>query len=193
MAKRRRLNRDRVIEAAVEMADEAGRPDAVTLTALADRLDVRTPSLYNHIDSLADLHHGMAVYAVRRLVDCVRGAAAGKLGREALISMAGAYRRFAHDHPGVYPLVVRAPDPGEATLAAVAQELLQILLLVFASFGLDGDDALHAVRGFRSVLHGFVALEAADGFKMTFDLDESYQRLITTYLDGLVSTNSLNR
>lgn len=172
------------------MADDAGRPDAVTLTALADRLGVRTPSLYNHVDGLDDLYHAMAVFGVRRLIDCVRSAAAGKIGREALLAMAGSYRRFAHEHPGIYPLIVRAPDPDEDTLTTLAQELLQILLLVFASLGLEGDDALHAVRGFRSVLHGFVALEAAEGFKMSLDPDESFQRLVMTYLDGLVSTST---
>lgn len=187
MAKRRRLNRDRVVEAAAAMADEAGRPDAVTLTALADRLGVRTPSLYNHVDSLDDMHHAMAVLGVRRLINSVRDAAAGKIGREALLAIAGAYRQFAHDHPGIYPLTIHAPDPAEETLTALAQELLQILLLVFASIGLEEDDALHAIRGFCAVLHGFVALEAADGFRLSLDRDESFDRLIMAYLEGIIT------
>lgn len=173
------------------MADAAGAVEAVTLTALAAALDIRVPSLYNHIDGLEDLRHAMAVYGVQRLLDCLRLAAAGHVGREALLSMARAYRRFAQEHPGIYPLTIRAPEPGDETLAALAQELLQLLLLVLASFGLQGEDALHAVRGFRSLLHGFVALEVAEGFKMPLDREESFGRLVTTYLDGLAGEKVL--
>ncbi len=189
MAKRRWLNREHVIEAAVTLADEAGNPNSVTLTQLAEKLDIRVPSLYNHVANLEDLRHGMAVYGGRRLIDSLREASLGKIGREALGSMAGAYRDFAHQHPGIYPLIIRAPDPEDRELVPLAQELLQMLLLVMASLGLQGDIALHAVRGIRAVLHGFVTLEAAEGFKMALDEDESFYLLLNNYLNGLATND----
>lgn len=187
MVKRRWLSREIVVEKAVEMADAAGTAEAVTLTALAASLDVRVPSLYNHVASLEDLYQAMAVYGTRRLIARLRAASAGLAGREALLSMADAYRRFAHEHPGIYPLTIRAPDPAEEALTALAQELLQMLLLVLASAGFQGEEALHAVRGFRALLHGFVALESAEGFKMSLDRQQSFHHLLTTYLDGLAA------
>ncbi len=44
-----------------------------------------------------------------------------------------------------------------------------------AGYGLTGDDAIHAIRGLRALMHGFVSLEAAGGFAMPQDLDESYR------------------
>jgi AcrR family transcriptional regulator len=187
MVRRRRLNKEKVVARAVQLADAAGSVDGVTLTALAEDLDVRTPSLYNHVAGLDGLRHDMALYATQALTDRLRAAAAGHVGRDALLAMAGAYRTFAHEHPGIYPFVTQAPEPGDEALAALAQELLQLLLLVLASFGLGGDDALHAVRGFRSLLHGFVSLEMGEGYKMALDRDESFHRLVTTYFDGLAS------
>ncbi|MGD2050699.1 MAG: TetR family transcriptional regulator, partial [Chloroflexota bacterium] len=64
MPKRRRLNRELVIRKAAEMADEGGSLTAVSLTALAQELDIRPPSLYNHVDSLEDLHCGMAIFSL---------------------------------------------------------------------------------------------------------------------------------
>ena len=96
-----------------------------------------------------------------------------------------AYRTFAQEHPGIYPLTLRAPAADEVQLMAFAQELLQILFLIFASFGIQGDAAVHAVRGLRALLHGFTMLEAVDAFKIPLDLDESYRRLIGAYLAGL--------
>jgi AcrR family transcriptional regulator len=187
MAKHRRLTRDLVIARAVTLADEAGHYDALTLTDLAAAVNVRTPSLYNHIDSLDDLRTGMAAYGVQELIRRVRRAATGKRGRDALVAIADAYRRFAHDHPGIYGLTIRAPRAGQEELSTLATELLEIILLVLASLGLEGEEALHIVRGFRAVVHGFVSLETAGGYEMPLDRDLSFQQLIATYLDGLAA------
>lgn len=185
MVKRRRLNREAVIERAAALADEAGSITAVSLAALAEALEIRPPSLYNHIASVEDLHYGLTVYGLRHLLADLRQAAQGSVGRDALMAMAGAYRGFARAHPAVYPLTIRAPLPEQTELAALSQELVQLLLLLMASLGLQGDDALHAIRGLRAILHGFCSLEAVEGYKMTLDLDESFRRLIWAYMDGL--------
>jgi AcrR family transcriptional regulator len=182
---RRRLNRRRVVEKAVQLADEARDARAVTLSALAAALEIRSPSLYNHVDGIDDLRQALALYGLEELIGRMRMAVAGRVGREALVAMARAYRDFAQEHPGIYPLIIRAPEPDEAELVALAQELLQMFLLVLASLGLEGDEALHAVRGLRALLHGFVALEVAGGFKMALPQEESFRWLVDTYLDGL--------
>lgn len=186
MGKTRRLNQEIVVTTAAQLANEAGTTEGLTLTQLAHALDVRVPSLYNHVMGLAGLQRELTILGSRQLLARLREASFGKVGREALLAMAHAYRRFAHEQPGIYPLIVRAPDPDDSELSTLANEWLQMLLLVMASFNLQGDDALHAIRGFRAVLHGFVSLETAVGFKLPLDRDESYTRLVTTYLDGLI-------
>lgn len=185
MPKRRRLNRELVIARAVEMADAAEDVKAVSLTALAAALHIRPPSLYNHITGLEDLQGGMALIAVQKLITRLRQATMGLVGPEAIVAIAHAYRQFAHAHPGIYPLTVRAPDAEETELVALAQELIQMLLLVMASNGLKGEDAIHAIRGLRAILHGFTSLETLGGFKMMIDQEESFNRLVNTYLQGL--------
>jgi len=182
VAKRRRLNRELVIEEAATMADQAGTVSAVRLSELARALQVQPPSLYNHIDNLQDLRYGLAVYAARQLLSELRQASQGLVGREALLAIAVAYRHFAHNHPGLYPLTIRAPEPDEEALISLSQELLQMLLLLMASLGQQGDEALHAIRGLRAILHGFVSLETAGGFKMALDQEESFRRLLEAYL-----------
>ncbi len=185
MGKRRRLNRELVIAKAVEMADEAGDGTAVSLVALAQTLEIRPPSLYNHVASLEDLQAGMAAFGLRQLITGLRQASLGQVGQEAVVSIANAYRQFVHTHPGIYPLTIRAPEPDETERVALSQELIQMLLLVMASMGLQGDDAIHAIRGLRAILHGFTSLEAAGGYKMALDLEESFQRLVSAFLNGL--------
>lgn len=188
MAKRRRLDRAAVVAQAAALADAAGSVQNVSLANLAAALHIRSPSLYNHIAGLDDLHRELALFALQQLLIRLRAAAAAQVGRDALMALAAAYRRFAQERPGIYPLTLRAPGSDDAALISLAQELLQLLLLIFASIGVQGDDALHAIRGLRALLHGFTTLEAAEGFKMPLDLDESFRRLMTAYLAGLTPT-----
>ncbi len=51
---RKGLNTDRIVEAAAELIAEKGF-DQFSLRELADRLGVKTASLYNHISSLSEL------------------------------------------------------------------------------------------------------------------------------------------
>ncbi len=185
MAKTRRLKREMVIETAARMADEAGDVQQLTLAKLASALDIRTPSLYNHIKNLDDLHQALALWGLQKILDEMQKASLGKIGREALQAMAHLYRDFAHRHPGVYPLILRAPAPDDTAHQALSEQTVQTLLLLLASGGLKGDIALHAIRGLRSVMHGFVALEMAGGFGLDLSQDESYEFVINTYLDGL--------
>ena len=185
MAKTRRLNQELVVTKAAYLANEAGTTEGLTLTQLAQALDERVPSLYNHVKGIAGLQRELTLLGSRQLLAQVREASYGKVGRDALLAMAYAYRCFAHEQPGIYPLTIRAPEPDDAELSALTNEWLQLLLLVMASFNLKGDDAYHAIRGFRALVHGFVSLETAVGFKLPLDKDESYTRLVTTFLDGL--------
>jgi hypothetical protein len=54
-----------------------------------------------------------------------------------------------------------------------------------ASLGLHGQDAIHAVRAFRSLVHGFATLEVAGGFGLPEDCDESFRRLVEALIAGL--------
>jgi len=53
-----------------------------------------------------------------------------------------------------------------------------VIAAVMAGYGLHGDDAIDAIRVFRSALHGFVSLEANGGFGMPYSVDRSFGRLV---------------
>jgi AcrR family transcriptional regulator len=181
---RKRIDLERVVQVAIDLANEQG-VEAVTLASVAARLEIRIPSLYNYIASLQGLRDEMTLWAARYLLDQIRRAAVGKAGDEAVLSVAAAYRAFAQAYPGTYGLTQRAPAPDQTELAALAQEMVEILVAILRPYGLQGDDALHAVRALRSVIHGFAGLEIAGGFGLPMSRDESYQRLLHIFINGL--------
>ncbi len=189
MPPRKHIDRALVVQTAVQLAD-ASSFEAVTLAAVAEQLGIRIPSLYNHVSGLPGLRYLMSLWAARELGDQLRRAAVGKAGTDALMSMADAYRAFAHAHPGVYRTTLRAATPDEPELTAAAQETLDVLLAVLQPYGLSTEDMLHTVRALRSVLHGFVDLEVVGGFGLSLDRDESFHRLMRAFAAGLEASSA---
>jgi AcrR family transcriptional regulator len=189
MIKRRTLNKEAVVRRAVEMINASGRPDMLSLADLAASLDIKTPSLYNHITGLEGLHRELHLYTWQRLGLTLREAVAGHTGRKALLNLAFAYRSFAQANPGLYQLALAsAINADDAEMEAAGRDILTTLMMAFSSAGVEGEDAIHAVRGFRSLLHGFVSLERLGGFAMPYEIEKSFQRMVTTYIDGILTS-----
>ena len=173
-----------VVAAAADIADAEGL-DRLTLARVAATAGVRTPSLYNHVESLDDVRRRVALLALRDLADALRDAAVGRAGDDALAAMAAAYRAYARRHPGRYAATQRAPAEGDEEMRTAAAGAVDVVLAILRGYGLEGDDAIHAARAVRSALHGFVTLETGGGFGIPVDLDESYARMVRALARGL--------
>jgi AcrR family transcriptional regulator len=181
------LSRDAVVEAAAALADEEGLEE-LSLSTLASKLGIRTPSLYNHVAGLEGLRRELALLGLRELGRRIGRAAMGKTTDEATFAIARAYRDFVKERPGLYAATVRSSRlsyPDDPDFEAAEREAFEAVLAVLGSYGLRGEDALHAARGLRSVAHGFATLEVAGGFGIPIDLDESFDRLLRAFVVGL--------
>lgn len=176
------LTRDRVIDEAMSAVDDG----ELSLAVIAERLGVRVPSLYKHVDSLDDLVRSVSTRCVTELTMVMRDAAVGVARDDAVRSLARAYRVWAKQHPGRYRLAQRAPAPGDAEAIAAASAAVDVVVTTLAGFGFDPDAEVDAVRGLRAAIHGFVSLEAAGGFGMARSTDESFDALIGSLLRGYV-------
>jgi AcrR family transcriptional regulator len=184
MARSAGITRERLVAVAAGLADANGF-EQLALADVAVALGVKLPSLYNHVDGLAGLRRELALLALRTLVERVRHAAVGKAGDEAVGGVAQAYRAFVLERPGLYGAIVRAPAPDDAELQRSSAELVEVVLAVLAPYGLAEVEAIHAVRGLRAIAHGFATIEAAGGFGLALDKDESFRRLVAAYTAGL--------
>ena len=183
------LTPDTIVDRAAAIADKEGLP-AVTLARLAADLGVRPPSLYKHIENLDAIHRALAVRGVAEANRRIQLATVGKARDDALFALAHAYWQFARDRPGLYAGSLRAPKPGEKDVAAAAETLLGTVLSVLSGYGIRGDDALHATRGLRAIIHGFVSLDAAGGFRLKLDLHQSFDRLLGAFARDLAARSA---
>jgi len=167
-----------VVAGAAGLADEVGLAN-VTMGLLAERLGVRPPSLYKHVDGQADLNRRIAVLALTELADALRDALQGRAGRDALAAAARTIRTFVARHPGRYAATVRIDAQGPDDPVAVAgARVVGSLSAVLEGYDVDPADATHALRMLRSLFHGFAVLEAAGGFQLETDVDDSFEWLI---------------
>lgn len=148
-ATRRPLNRDRVLQAAVELADEVGI-DAVTMRGLADVLGVEAMSLYNHVANKDDLLDGM-VDIVFGEIDLPSGTDWKKAMRLRAISARQVLRR----HRWAIGRMESRRSPGPATLRHH-----DAVLACLRDGGLSMELTAHAYAVLDSYIYGFALQEA---------------------------------
>lgn len=174
-----------VVAAGAALADEVGVAQ-LTMGSLAERLGVRTPSLYKHVGGQEDLTRRIAVLALGEAADAVGRAVQGYAGRDALGAAARAFRDFVLAYPGRYAATVGMESTGpDDPLAAAGERLLGAFMAVLRGYDLPDSETVHALRMLRSLFHGFATLQSASGFRWSADIDESFAWLVAFADRGL--------
>ena len=184
---RTRLDKNAVVQAAVRILNAEG-VQALTLNHLAEELDIKTPSLYNHVDGLTGLHQDLAVLNAKLLADRLGATAIGKSGVELFMDVSQAFREYVKEYPGLYMSTLRSSGTQQVqnpNLVHEEERTMKVGMAIMASLGLYGEEAIHGLRAFRSMVHGFATLEVAGGFGLPQDCDESFRRLVQALVVGL--------
>ncbi|SEM71874.1 TetR/AcrR family transcriptional regulator [Cryobacterium sp. TMT1-3] len=173
-----------IIAEAADLADETGFDD-VTLSAIALRLSVQTPSLYSHVRDRAALLDGITALALSELADRVAVAIAGRAGRLALRGFAEAHRVYSLESPGRWQSLQRRAGTAavESSAARCFVALTDALLL---GYDLPPGERVHATRLIGSTINGFLALERIGSFDHSEPPPEVSWRTTLDALDALL-------
>lgn len=174
-----------VVAAGAALADEIGYQQ-LTMGVLADRLGVRSPSLYKHVDDLADLQHRVAALAMTELGETIRDAIQGRSGLDALTGLLTATRAYVIAYPGRYAATIgaRFTGPGDPLLAA-STRVIGSIAAVLRGYGIADAEMDHAIRTVRCTLHGYAVLHTAGGFQWSGDPGETFHWMIRFLDRGL--------
>jgi AcrR family transcriptional regulator len=145
LERRETLTRDRVLRAAVELADREGI-GAVSMRRLGQELGVEAMSLYTHVRSKEDLLDGMVDLVVAEVPIPARGGDWQPTLRSMILSARGALLR----HRWAPALLDSRTDPGPATLRYV-----DAAIGVLRSGGFSLEVTHHALHVFGSRMFGF--------------------------------------
>jgi AcrR family transcriptional regulator len=164
------LSRDRVLRAAVVLADTGGVA-ALTMRRLAEALGVEAMSLYHHVRNKEDILDGM-VDTVFAEIQVPADAGWRTAMRERALSTREVLRR----HPWATPLLESRRTPGPATLRHH-----DTVIGVLRAGGFPVALTAHAFSALDSYIYGFALQEAA----LPFDTPEETAALAAEILRGL--------
>lgn len=155
------LTKERVLRAAVDLADEAGVA-ALTMRKLAQRLGVEAMSLYHHVTNKSDVLDGM--------VDVVFGEIelpnADVDWQTAMRQRAVAMREALNRHPWAIGLMESRKNPGPATLRHH-----DAVLGCLRRAGFSVEMAAHTYSVLDSYIYGFAMQEQQLPFNTPEELD----------------------
>lgn len=139
------LNRDRVLRAAVALADATGI-DALSMRRLAQELDVVPMALYKHVANKEELLDGMADAVVGEIDPPAAGTDWQRVVRGRILSA----RRVLLRHPWAARVIESRTAPTPAVLA-----YLDSMAGSFRAGGLSADLTHHVMHAMGSRLLGF--------------------------------------
>jgi AcrR family transcriptional regulator len=165
-ARRPRLSRDLVLQAALRLVDAEGL-DALTMRRLGQELDRDPMALYRYAKSHAALLDGVAELVLARLVI----PADAPDWKAQLRRSAHEFRQLALAHPNVVPLIVTRPLATPLALRPLGtlRPLEQMLDLLIRA-GYTPVRALHLYRSYWGLLHGHILNELQE---VVVDPDET--------------------
>ncbi|MCV7402098.1 WHG domain-containing protein [Mycobacterium fragae] len=180
-----KLSREIIVNAALTFLDREGW-DALTINALATQLGTKGPSLYNHVESLEDLRRTVRMRVIDDILTMLNRAGEGRVGDDAVLVMASAYRSYAHHHPGRYSAFTRMPLGGDdPEFTAATKGAAAPVMAVLSSYGLDDEQAFYAALEFWSAMHGFVLLEMTGAMDDIIDTDTLFSDMVLRLAAGL--------
>lgn len=180
------LTRDQVVATALAIVRAEGA-EALGVSRVARELGIKPPSIYNHVGSGDALAEAVVLMGHREvgvaLADAVRGIDAADAQLRAL---AGAARAWALDNQGVYALMSRIePDNEHPDFVPVFQRTMDLFARPLGQLGVPRERRVHAIRGLRAAIHGFVLLESTGQFQLAEDRAESFGWLVETLIRGV--------
>jgi AcrR family transcriptional regulator len=165
---RTRLDRDRVLSAALALADDAGIA-SLTMRKLGQALGVEAMSLYNHVANKDDLLDGMvdAVFAEIELPTV------GDDWKPAMRDRATSTRAALSRHPWAPKMMQSRTTPGPATLRHH-----DTVIGTLRAAGFSIELTAHAMSALDAYIYGFAMQEAS----LPFDTGEETAELAQAIL-----------
>lgn len=180
-----RLDRKQILEEAARIADEKGAK-ALTIKSLAERLGIKSPSVYKHFSGgLDEINTELMLYGWNLMETEVVGAAVGKSKDDAVISMCRAYRDFTLDHKGLYEIMQWYNMTQSERHLKATEGLVGVMMKVLDGYGLNTEQKVHIVRMVRSFLHGFASIEKHGGYGSSYSTDDTFDFAVRTIIRGI--------
>lgn len=181
------LDKAAVIERAALLANENGL-ESVTIKELADSLNIRSPSLYNHIASLEELRKELMLFGWKQAEERLINSARDMEGYEAIRQMCREFYAYATENKGVFSAMLWYNKYTDESSMSATSGLFSMIYENMEKIGISRERAEHLIRTMRGLLEGYSLLVNNGAFGHPANIDESFEISLDVLMEGIKAT-----
>lgn len=186
------ISEELIIETSAHIANEIGL-DNLSLKIIAEELNIKPPSLYNHIFGLDNIKEKLMIYGWKQIENKMIDSAVGVAGYEALKNMCYAFYDYATNNKGVFAAMLwyNKYETQENNNSTV--RLFELLFKVMKALDISEDNINHSIRTLRGFLEGFSLLVNNNAFGNPISIKESFDLSLEIIMNGIKSLEGMKR
>ncbi len=186
------INNELIIETSACIVNKIGLEN-LSLKIIAEELNIKSPSLYNHISSLDEIKSRLMVYGWKHMEEKMLDSAIGVSGYEALRNMCYVFYDYATSNKGVFTAMLWYNKYENAEKEDATRKLFNMLFKVMKPLNISDDNINHIVRTLRSFLEGFSLLVNNNAFGNPISIKESFDVSLEIIMNGIRSLEGMKK
>jgi hypothetical protein len=175
-----------VIETSAKLSNKVGLEN-LSLKMIAEELNIKSPSLYNHISSLDNIKERLMIYGWKQIENKMIYSSVGVSGYEALKNMCYAFYDYATNNKGIFTAMLWYNKYENEEKKNTTTRLFDMLFKVMNSLNIRDDNINHIIRTLRSFLEGFSLLVNNNAFGNPISIKESFDLSLEIIMNGIKS------
>ena len=183
---RNNISAELIVESSARLSNEFGL-DNLSLKMIAEELDIKSPSLYNHISSLDEIKEKLMIYGWKQLEKQAIESAVGVSGYEALRAMCCAFYDYSTNNKGVFSAMLWYNKFESDEKNSATTKLFEVLHKILAPLNISENNIEHIIRTLRSFLEGFSLLVNNNAFGNPISIKESFNLSLEIIIKGIKS------
>lgn len=173
-----------IIETAAKLSNRTGL-DSLSLKDIAEELNIKSPSLYNHVSGLDEIKEKLMIYGWKQVEDKMIDSVIGYAGYEALENMCYSFYEYAKENKGVFSAMLWYNKFETTENKNATTRLFDMMFKILRPLEISDDKINHIIRTLRSFLEGFALLVNNNAFGNPISIDDSFKFSLEIILNGI--------
>jgi len=173
-----------IIETAALISDKVGLEN-LSLKMIAEELNIKSPSLYNHVSSLENIKEKLMIYGWKQIEEKMIDSAVGVSGYDAIKNMCYAFYDYATNNKGIFIAMLWYNKYESVEKKNTTKRLFDMLFKIMKSLNISDDNINHIIRTLRGFLEGFSLLVNNNAFGNPISIKESFDLSLEIIMNGI--------
>ena len=178
------LSKEEIIQKAVQLVNEKGL-SYLSVTTLAEALEIRKPSLYYHVQTIDEVISWLMVYGWKKASDEIVQNAETENPAESITNYSHLFYKFAKENPGLFEAMLWYNKYQNDELKEATEGLYNFFFAQTDKLGITREKSNHLLRTYRAFLEGFILLEQHNSFGNPISLEESFDVSLKVLIEGI--------